>query len=165
MFLTTYYVQDNVLSVKYSLGAYDLRRWNMGRRESKPKIMETIDYLHVCLVPQRGHKWVLLSRPNPSVHQRRMLGRDTIETVTKGRLGVHLEKGKVAGKRAGLCKGPETETILSSSRSRKCRLVKKRGNNGKETRIQAGMTACLSVFMSNFRRILSSEATQIGLCS
>lgn len=66
MFLTTYYVQDNVLSIKYSLGACGLGKWNMERRKSKPKITETVDYLHVCLVPQRGHRPVLLLRPNPS---------------------------------------------------------------------------------------------------
>lgn len=33
------------------------------------------------------------------VHQRRMLGGNNIEAEAKGRLGVHLEKGKVPGKR------------------------------------------------------------------
>lgn len=108
----------------------------MGRRESKLKIIETIDYLYVCLVPQRGHRQVLLSRPNSSVHQKRVLRRDTIETATKGRLGVHLEKGKVIGKRAGWCKGPETETIWQVPGAESEEWLK-REKHGKETRIQA----------------------------
>lgn len=82
--------------------------WEEGRVNQK---LKTIDYLHVCLVPQRGHRQVLLSRLNSSAHQRRVLRIDTIKTAKKERLGVHLEKGKVIGKRAGWCKGPETETI------------------------------------------------------
>lgn len=36
----------------------------------------------------------------------------------------------------GMCRGPETETVLGSSRSRKHRLVKKGKQDGKWTRTQ-----------------------------
>lgn len=68
-FLNTYYVQGNVVSITYLMiptlwKLMVLEDGNMGRRDSKQKITEIIDFLHVQLVPQKKHRLVLLSRPD-----------------------------------------------------------------------------------------------------
>lgn len=62
-------MQDNALSIKYIMiptlwKLMVLGDGNVGRKGSRQKVTEIIDYLHVQLVPQRKHRPALLSRPD-----------------------------------------------------------------------------------------------------